>query len=93
MSEPLLVVPTSAFRSDRRRLVRRGADLGKLKAVLQRLANGEALPAAMRDHPLTGDYAPCRECFITPTWSLIYRIADTEMVLVATRTGSHPQVS
>ncbi len=56
MNEPLRIVFTSVFRKDRKRLVKRGADMSKLKAVLG---------------------------------LLIYRVAEEEMVLIATRSGSH----
>ena len=42
-----------------------------------------------RDHQLSGDYAGCRECHITPDWLLIYEVADEELILYLTRTGSH----
>ena len=42
-----------------------------------------------KDHALTGDYAGCRECHITPDWLLIYEIVDEELVLYLTRTGTH----
>ncbi|MDD7185979.1 MAG: type II toxin-antitoxin system mRNA interferase toxin, RelE/StbE family, partial [Oscillospiraceae bacterium] len=31
----------------------------------------------------------CRECHILPDWLLIYEIADDELILYLTRTGTH----
>jgi mRNA interferase YafQ len=53
------------------------------------LAAGEPLPAKNKDHPLSGDYAGCRECHITPDWLLIYETTDKELVLYLLRTGTH----
>ena len=53
------------------------------------LAAGEPLPEKNRDHQLSGDYALCRECHITPDWLLIYEVDGNELILYLTRTGSH----
>ena len=51
--------------------------------------NREALPAANRDHALTGNYKGMRECHIQPDWLLIYQIREEALILVLARTGSH----
>ena len=38
---------------------------------------------------LTGDFADCRECHITPDWLLVYQTDSRELVLYMIRTGSH----
>ena len=81
--------PTTKFQKDLKRVQRRGYDLSLLKAVIQKLADGEPLPAQNRDHLLTWNYAHCRECHITPDWLLIYEISDGDLILYLTRTGSH----
>ena len=60
-----------------------------LTEILKKLAAGEDLPARNRDHMLSGDYAGCHECHITPDWLLIYEINGDELILYLTRTGSH----
>ena len=60
-----------------------------LEKVIELLANQKPLPEKNRDHQLSGDYAGCRECHITPDWLLIYEVADEELILYLTRTGSH----
>ncbi|MDO4983897.1 MAG: type II toxin-antitoxin system YafQ family toxin [Eubacteriales bacterium] len=81
--------PTSKFQKDLKRVQRRGYDISLLTEVIRQLSSGEPLPEKNRDHNLTGDFAGCRECHITPDWLLIYEIADSELILYLTRTGTH----
>ncbi len=81
--------PTSCFQKDLKRAAKRGYNTGLLTAVIKKLANGEPLAQKHRDHALTGDYAGCRECHITPDWLLIYEISDDTLLLYLTRTGIH----
>lgn len=83
---------TSKFKKDYKRLKRQGKDLAKLEATLEMLARGEALAESMRDNSLGGTYRGHRECHIEPDWLLIYRIDEGDLVLVATRTGSHSEL-
>lgn len=79
----------AAFKKDYKRIVKRGYDMRLLEKVIELLANQKPLPGKNRDHQLSGDYAGCRECHITPDWLLIYEVADEELILYLTRTGSH----
>ena len=79
----------AAFKKDYKRIVKRGYDMRLLEKVIELLANQKPLPEKNRDHHLSGDYAGCRECHITPDWLLIYEVADEELILYLTRTGSH----
>lgn len=81
--------PTSRFEHDLKRIKKRGYDISLLTDVLKILAAGEALPPKYRDHFLSGNYANCRECHITPDWLLIYEIDHEELILYLTRTGTH----
>lgn len=81
--------PTTKFQKDLKRVQKRGYDLSLLTEVLKKLANGEILPEKNRDHPLTGNYAGCRECHVSPDWLLIYEISHDELILYLTRTGTH----
>ena len=80
---------TTQFKKDFKLAKRRGLNLNLLKDVITRLANGEALDARHKDHPLSGDWTGHRECHIQPDWLLIYRIEDEVLVLTLTRTGTH----
>ena len=82
----------AAFKKDYKRIVKRGYDMRLLEKVIELLANQKPLPEKNRDHQLSGDYAGCRECHITPDWLLIYEVADEELILYLTRTGSHSEL-
>lgn len=81
--------PTTKFQKDLKRIEKRGYNISLITEVIKKLANGEKLPEKNKDHNLSGDYAGCRECHITPDWLLIYEIADDELILYLTRTGTH----
>lgn len=68
---------------------RQGKDLSKLDELILMLRKGEALPAKVKDHGLSGSYFGHRECHIEPGWLLIYRIEQDVLTLTAVRTGSH----
>lgn len=68
---------------------KRGYDMTLLTEILKLLASGESLPAKNKDHNLSGNFAGCRECHITPDWLLIYEISNGELILYLTRTGTH----
>ena len=78
---------TKQFVRDVKRLRRRGKDIGKLKTVVGRLAQGRALDAKHRDHALTGMWKNCRDCHIESDWVLIYSMDRNNLRLE--RTGSH----
>ncbi|WP_346666117.1 type II toxin-antitoxin system YafQ family toxin [uncultured Mailhella sp.] len=85
----LNIVYHSQFKKDYKRVLRRGCDPQLLASIITMLANREALPAANRDHALTGNYKGMRECHIQPDWLLIYQIREEALILVLARTGSH----
>ena len=85
----LTLVTTTQFRKDYKRVKKRGMDLSRLEAVLELLCAEEILPAALRDHPLTGNYIGFRECHIQPDWLLIYQVARETLILKLIRTGTH----
>ena len=80
---------TAAFKRDYKLMLKRHLPVGKLRAVVAKLANDEALPAANRDHALSGSWANHRECHVAPDWLLIYQIHENLLVLELTRTGTH----
>ncbi|MBQ7516413.1 MAG: type II toxin-antitoxin system YafQ family toxin [Schwartzia sp.] len=81
--------PTKRFQKDLKRAQKRGYEIERLTEIIKKLASGEPLPDRNRDHSLTGDYAGCRECHITPDWLLIYETVDDELILYLMRTGTH----
>ena len=78
---------TGRFERDLRRAKRRGKDLDKLWAIVERLLRGDPLDRRHRLHTLSGEWATFRECHVEPDWLLIWRETEGELVLV--RTGRH----
>ncbi len=83
------IAGTSRFRKELKAILKRGYNIDLMGTVVNMLADGQELPAQYRDHALTGNYKGCRECHITPDWLLIYELAESELILYLTRTGSH----
>ena len=83
------ILPSNTFKKELKTMIKRGYDISLLDEVVNKLATGEELPERNRDHALTGNYKGCRECHIKPDWLLIYQIADEELILYLTRTGTH----
>jgi mRNA interferase YafQ len=83
------VKKTARFKKDYKLAKKRGEDIGVLREIIARLADGQALQEKHRDHALVGDWAGFRECHVTPDWLLVYRKEDDILVLTLTRTGSH----
>ena len=83
------VVLSNRFRKDLKLAAKRGCDLALLNSIVDRLAQGETLPAKHRDHSLAGDYIGFRECHIQPDWLLIYRTEGEALMLFLMRTGTH----
>lgn len=85
----LELIVTSQFKKDLKRVRKQGKDLNLLQNVLQMLLDENELDVKYRDHALTGNYAGFRECHIQPDWLLVYMINHNELILTASRTGSH----
>ena len=89
MNNKYKIVQTGRFKKDLKLAQKRGCNLALLGYVVDTLAAGNELPEKYRDHSLTGNYAGCRECHITPDWLLVYEIDGSELILYLTRTGTH----
>ena len=83
------VKPTTQFKKDYKRAMKRGLKIELLEKVVELLAMGEALPEKNRDHELSGNWGGHRECHIQPDWLLVYLIEDDVLVLTLARTGKH----
>ena len=80
---------TNQFKKDVKRAEKRGKDMAKLKAMLERLIDGEPLPPECRDHPLRGDFAGSRDCHIESDWLLIYTLTEKGANVCFERVGTH----
>ena len=68
---------------------KQGKDMNLLAVVIDTLLEEKNLPEKHHDHPLSGNYVGFRECHIQPDWLLIYAIDHGQLLLTASRTGSH----
>lgn len=60
-----------------------------LQFVIDELLAERALEEKYRDHALVGNYAGFRECHIQPDWLLLYAVDHGQLILTASRTGTH----
>jgi len=80
---------TTQFRRDYKRCKKRGCKMELLEKIIDTLLMEEPLAIKHKDHNLTGKYIGFRECHIEPDWLLIYKVNKNELVLTASRTGTH----
>ena len=85
----LEIVLSNRFKRDLKRVVRRGRDAALLENVVNALAEKRLLAESNRDHALTGDWMGYRECHIQPDWLLIYKVHESDLILLLMRTGTH----
>ena len=64
----------------------------KYTEVVNMLASDEPLPPRCKDHPLFGKWEGMRECHIEPDWLLIYKKHKDTLILLLSRTGTHPDI-
>jgi len=88
----LVFKTTTQYRRDIKRLIKQGCDIILLDNVINILLNEKPLTPMHRDHALVGKYAGQRECHIEPDWLLIYAIDKGQLILTATRSGSHAEL-
>jgi len=74
----------------KRPLYRNQIDSYRLKALIELLLAGEALPPQYKDHPLKLNWAGYRDAHVEPDWELNYS-ATTERVHLE-RTGTHEEL-
>lgn len=85
---------TTEFKKEYKKIKKQGKDLGKLKNIIEKLACGIILEQKFKDHKLLDNrnFKDCRECHIEPDWLLVYRIKETELILLLIETGSHSEL-
>lgn len=89
MANKYQVVMSNQFMRDYRLASRRGYDMALLDAVTYILVVGGTLPEHYHVHILTGKFTGCYECHLAPDWLLIYKIFESQLILLFMRTGSH----
>jgi len=83
----LVIVWENQFKKDFSLVTKRKKKIEKLAVIINELQYGKMLPPKNRNHKLKGNYVNCWECHIEPDWLLIYKVTETELILI--RTGSH----
>ena len=64
----LVLLTTTAFERDLRRVEKQGKDLDKLEAIVDSLQTPKQLPARCRPHLLRGEWSGHWDCHIEPDW-------------------------
>ncbi|ANE35830.1 toxin-antitoxin system, toxin component, YafQ family [Campylobacter iguaniorum] len=77
----------NSFKTDYKKLVKKGFNPSLLSDVLYYLINGIKLPNSYKEHPLKGDLKGYFDCHLKPDCVLIYKIDKNTLYLV--RIGSH----
>jgi mRNA interferase YafQ len=75
------------FKKDAKLMAKRGNEMRKLRAVIEKLINEDELETRYKDHPLHGIFESARDCHIAPDWVVIYAVVGNELRLI--RTGTH----
>ena len=85
----LQLQPTTQFKRDRKRAIKRGLPIDKLDEAIEIIQTEQLLDPKYCDHALAGNYIGFRECHIQPDWLLIYAINGKNLILIVSRTGTH----
>jgi len=85
----LTLQPTKQFKKDRKLAIKRGLPMNELDVVIETLQDEKPLEPKYFDHALVGNYAGFRECHIRPDWLFLYAVDGKNLILVASRTGTH----
>lgn len=83
----MIIKQTNVFRRDLKRAQKRGKDMEKLYAIIEKLTNQQPLAQKHKPHPLTGAWRPAWECHIEPDWLLVYHVQEDCLELISM--GSH----
>jgi len=85
-----VVVATTQFKKDLKKILKQGRKAEKIQSIVKLLQDGTPLDLKHRPHQLTGNWRPKLECHIEPDWLLIYEVTNEDVTLI--RTGSHSQL-
>ena len=77
----MTIVYSSQFKKDYKRVRKQNKDIGKLSAVIKKLAGKAPMDAKYRDHPLTGRWRGFRDCHLERDWILIYQMSEETLIL------------
>jgi mRNA interferase YafQ len=86
MLEPIY---TKVFRKQYKLMKKQGRDIGKLREVIDMIADEKPLPPKYCDHPIHGEWEGSHDCHIQGDWVLVYEIDEAARTVTFQRTGSH----
>lgn len=78
------------FKKDVRNCVKQGKDMKKIKYVIEKILEGQAIEDKYRLHKLVCIYKDRFECHIQPDWLLIFK-KDGDSIIFE-RTGIHSEL-
>ena len=79
------------FKKDYLLAKKRGKDITKLDAVLEKIITGQPLDARHKQHRLKGDWKSMLECHVEGNWVLVWESVGAEHVRFL-RTGRHKDI-
>ena len=82
---------SSQYKKDFKRYRNNPQKLAKLLEVLRMLENDIQIPAELKPHRLTGNYADCMECHIEGDFLLIWYDEKTGVIDIL-RLGTHSEL-
>jgi len=86
-----ILIPTTKYKKDIKRLESRGFDMSLLDEVVDKITAGKELPDSYQKHELKGNRKGQMDIHIKPDWLLLYEpdtIGEQDVIFLR-RTGSH----
>ena len=80
------------FKKDLKRFRNDKIILLELEHILDSLVSGQKLNKNNLNHSLSGEFKNCKECHIRSDLLLVYRIENSELLILLLRFGSHSEI-
>ncbi|MBZ7983886.1 MULTISPECIES: type II toxin-antitoxin system YafQ family toxin [unclassified Campylobacter] len=87
-----LVVFSSVFKKQLKKLELKNDELEVLLEVISTLANHKSLDEKYKNHKLSGKYSKYYECHIKPDILLVYNYENGKLILYLYAIGSHSEL-
>jgi mRNA interferase YafQ len=85
-----VIKSTAQFRRDLKKMEKQGKEIPLLTKAVELLSEEALLPSHYMDHLLKGNWSGHRELHVESDWLLIYKIRESEVILI--RTGTHTEL-
>ncbi len=80
------------FKKDLKRFSNDKVILLKLEYLLDFLVANEKIDKKYHKHSLSGEFKNCKECHIQPDLLLVYRVKNSELLILLIRFDSHSEI-